>query len=76
MKFNLQKLRYERLSRRVSQVEMAEALNIPRSSYYKREVGTTNITVQEFSTIISYLEIPEHEVMNFFTQEVPERELV
>lgn len=74
MKFNLQKLRYERMSRKISQDEMAEALNLKRSSYAKRESGNVKISVEEFIVIINKLGIPENEVINFFTFNVPERE--
>lgn len=74
MKFNLQKLRYERMSRKISQVEMAEALNVSRSSYAKRESGDVKISVDEFTIIINKLGIPEKEAINFFAFNVPERE--
>lgn len=74
MKFNLQKLRYERLSRKVSQDKVAQALGINRSSYHKKENGDIKISVTEFSTILSLLGIPANEAGNFFTQDVPERE--
>lgn len=74
MNFNLQKLRYERMSRKISQDEMAEALNLSRSSYAKRESGIVKISVEEFTVIINKLGIPENEAINFFTFNVPKRE--
>ncbi len=74
MTFNLQKLRYERLSRKISQDDVAKALGINRSSYYKKENGDIKISVNEFSTILTTLKIPANEAGNFFVHEVPERE--
>lgn len=75
MNFNLQKLRYERLSRKISQETMAQALGITRSTYYKKENGDIKISVEEFSVILKTLGIPYKEAGNFFTHNVPEREL-
>lgn len=74
MEFNLQKLRYERLSRQISQEEIASALNISRSSYHKKETGKIKISVNEFGIILDKFGIPKSEIINFFTQKVPERE--
>lgn len=75
MRFNLQRLRYERLSRKFSQEEMAQALNINRSSYYKKENGDIKISVEEFAKILEVLSIPQKEAGNFFEQNVPVWEL-
>jgi transcriptional regulator with XRE-family HTH domain len=72
--FNLQKLRYERLSRQVSQEEIASALNISRSYYHKKETGKAKMTVEEFAKVVEVLGIPENEIRNFFTLNVPKRE--
>jgi len=74
MEFSLQKLRYERMSRRITQEEMAKALGVTRSSYIKRENGSVKISVEEFSIILKKLGIHEDEISNFFTFKVPERE--
>lgn len=74
MRFSLQKLRYERMSRRITQDEMARVLGVSRSSYIKRENGSVKISVEEFSIILNKLGIPEDEISNFFTFNVPERE--
>lgn len=74
MRFNLQKLRYERLSRQISQEEVASALNISRSYYHKKETGKAKMTVDEFGKVIEVLGIPESEIIKFFTLNVPERE--
>ena len=74
MQFNLQKLRYERLSRQISQEEVASALNISRSYYHKKETGKAKMTVDEFAKVLEVLDIPETEVPKFFTLNVPKRE--
>lgn len=74
MNFNLQKLRYERMSRRITQEEMARELGVTRSSYIKRENGSVKISVEEFSLIIKRLDIPSEDVAIFFTNDVPIRE--
>lgn len=74
MDFNLQKLRYERMSRRISQEHLADAINVHRSTYIKKESGSVAITVDEFAIIIRTLGIPTNEAINFFTHEIPERE--
>lgn len=74
MHFNLQKLRYERLSRQISQEVVASALNISRSYYHKKETGKAKMTVDEFGKVVEVLGIPEAEIINFFTRNVPERE--
>lgn len=74
MQFNLQKLRYERMSRQISQEEVAAALNISRSYYHKKETGKAKMTVDEFGKVVEVLGIPESEIINFFTRNVPKRE--
>lgn len=74
MEFNLQKLRYERLSRQIPQEKVAAALNISRSSYHKKETGKIKISVEEFGIILDVLGIPESEIVNFFIRRVPKRE--
>lgn len=76
MNFNLQRLKFERLSRNISQQEMAKALGISRNAYYKKESGRIKITVEEFSVIMDKLGIPSKNAGIFFTFDVPERELI
>lgn len=73
MKFNLQKLRFERMSRLISQEQVASALGISRSYYHKKETGKAKMTVDEFGLVVDVLGIPKSEVVNFFSQNVTER---
>ena len=72
--FNLQKLKYERLSRNISAKEVGEALGITGNAYYKKEVGMSNISVEEFAVILDRLGIPTNKAGIFFTFDVPNRE--
>lgn len=74
MNFNLQKLRYERLSRKIPQEKMAKAIGVTRSTYYKKENGYIKISVEEFYIFLKVMDIPISEAGNFFKQNVPERE--
>lgn len=74
MNFNLQKLRYERLSRKIPQEKMAKAIGVTRPTYYKKENGAIKISVEEFFIFLDVLGIPPSEAGNFFTQNVPKRE--
>lgn len=74
MKFDLRRLRFERLSREIPQTKVAEALNISRSTYHKKEKGKLKIGVDEFARILDVLGIPPSEVPNFFVPDVPDRE--
>lgn len=74
MEFSLQKLRYERMSRQITQEEMAKALGVTRTSYIKRENGSVKISVEEFSIILNKFGMSEEEISNFFTFKVPKRE--
>lgn len=74
MRFNLQRLRFERISRKVSQEHMAQELGINRTSYHKKEMGKIKISVEEFAKILEVLNIPQSNAGYFFDQIVPERE--
>ena len=76
MEFDLQKLRYERMSRMIPQETVAAALKISRSYYHKKETGKAKMTVNEFAKVIEVLGIPETEIINFFKRKVPKREQI
>lgn len=72
--FNLQKLKYERLSRNVSAEKVGEHLGISANAYYKKESGASNISVEELGSILKALDIPERNAGIFFTFNVPDWE--
>ena len=76
MHFDLQRLRYERMSRKISQEKVADALGVKRSTYHKKENGLIKIGVEEFGIILDVLKIPHEELGIFFTTKVPEREQI
>lgn len=65
-KFNLQKLKYERLSRKISQREVGESLGISTNAYSRKEAGTTNITVEEIPIIFGTIGIEMEDVAEFY----------
>lgn len=65
--FNLQRLRFERMSRKFPVAEMSELLGISANAYYKKERGATNITVDELCTILTALRIPRSDIHLLFT---------
>jgi len=74
-KFNLQRLKFERLSRNISAEKVGKALGISANAYYKKESGMNNISVEEFGVILKALGIPERNAGIFFTFNVPDWEL-
>lgn len=72
--FNLQKLKYERLSRNISAEKIGKSLGISANAYYKKESGMSGISVEEFAIILKALGIPEKNAGIFFTFNVPEWE--
>lgn len=74
MKFDLEKLRFERISRKITQEKVASALGIHRSSYHKKEHGNNKMSVEEFATVLNVLGIPHSEISSFFTKNVADRE--
>lgn len=71
MCFNLQRLRYERLSRKVTQEKIAEALGVQRSTYHKKENGKIRLDVDEFAVVLRVLGIPEKEAGIFLLLKFP-----
>lgn len=65
--FDLQRLRFERVSRKYPVDELSTLLGISRNAYYKKERGATNITVKELAVILTALQIPRSEIQLFFT---------
>lgn len=66
IRFNLQRLRFERMSRKCQVDELSAALGISRNAYYKKERGETNITVNELCIILTTLRMPHQEIHYLF----------
>lgn len=65
--FKLDLLKEVRLGQGWSVGRMADMLGISNNAYYKKENGTTNITVDEFSIIAHTLRIPNSQYHKFFS---------
>lgn len=74
--FNLQRLKFERISRNISAEKIGEALGISANAYYKKESGSSNISVEEFGVILEVMDIPERNAGIFFTFNVPDWEQI
>lgn len=73
-KFDLARLKAERVARNLNQEEMAKRLGMSRSSYSKRENGKIDISVDELAKIIQVLGINKNKMSLFFTQSVPDKQ--
>lgn len=65
-RFSLQKLRFERLSRYITQGDVAKALNISTNAYARKENGGINITVEELPIILEAIGIEMEDVAEFY----------
>lgn len=55
VKFNLKRLKAERIAQGMTQADIAKKLGMTRVSYAKRENGNINISVDEFAEILTAL---------------------
>lgn len=75
MSIDLAKIKRERMSRGLTQEDMADALGWKsRSSYAKRESGSVPIGADELIHIAEVLGYSDKKVGIFFTRTVPEKE--
>lgn len=72
-KFNLLRLKMERVVRNVSVPTLAEALGISKGAYYKKESGQTAITVDDLCVIMNTLGVNQKDIGYFFTKPDDER---
>lgn len=72
VEFNLNELKVARVRRNYTQADMGKALNMPLTSYCKRESGVTKISVEEFAKIVDILDIKD--VSIFFTDSVDKKQ--
>lgn len=75
-KFDLSRLKAERVARNLDQEEMAKRLGMSRSSYSKRENGKIDISVDELAKIIQVLGMSKNNLSLFFTQNVPNKQQI
>jgi transcriptional regulator with XRE-family HTH domain len=67
MKFDLNRLKAERVAKGYSQEQLAKKLKWTRSVYTKRENGSVPLGVDELAEIATALQIPEARIAIFFT---------
>ncbi|WP_353452869.1 helix-turn-helix domain-containing protein [Staphylococcus coagulans] len=69
-RFNVRRMKAERIARGISIAEMATKLEMAPGTYSKKENGHIRITVDDLAKIFEVLNIPEKECGIFFTVEV------
>lgn len=74
VKFNLKRLKAERVAQGMTQADIAKKLGMTRVSYAKRENGDINISVDEFAKILTALGYDKNKMPIFFEIDVPENE--
>lgn len=74
VKFNLKRLKAERIAQGMTQADIAKKLGMTRISYAKRESGYINISVDEFAEILTALGYDKSKMPIFFKMNVPENE--
>lgn len=57
MKFDLQRLKGERVARGITQAEMAHKIGISTNAYWRKENGERDIGMEEFVKILNVLGI-------------------
>lgn len=55
MKFDLTRLRAERIAKGLTQEKMAEKLDLSRNGYWKKENGQRDFSMKEFTKILDIL---------------------
>ena len=74
LNLNLNRLKAERVAKGWNQSEFARKLGMSRVSYWKRENGIVDISVNELAKMLQVLGYGKNDVSLFFTQSVPEKQ--
>lgn len=74
LNLNLNRLKAERVAKGWDQSEFAHKLGMSRVSYWKRENGIVDISVNELAKMLQTLGYGKNDVSLFFTQSVPKRQ--
>lgn len=74
MKFNLKRLRAERVAKGLTQAQMASAIGISTNAYWHKENGQRDIGVNEFVKILQVLGYSKDKLSIFFDQSDDKRE--
>lgn len=74
MKFDLNRLKAERVARNLTQAEMAEKIGISTNTYWKKEHGYRDISMEEFIKILGVLGLSKKQLPLFFAINVDKKE--
>lgn len=66
MKFDLQRLKAERVAQRITQAEMARKIGISTNAYWRKENGDRDIGMEEFVKILQVLGFNKKQISLFF----------
>ncbi|BBN99196.1 helix-turn-helix domain-containing protein [Sporolactobacillus terrae] len=73
LRFNVKRVKAERIARGITQERMAEILGISRAQYIRKENGKRPIAVDELTVICDSLKITREHVLIFFVNDVDNR---
>lgn len=65
-KLDLSRIKAERVAKGLTQTEMAEAVGMNRTTYIRKEAGKTDLGVEEFMAIVTYLGFETTDLSIFF----------
>lgn len=71
LNLDLKRLKAERVAKGLDQEQFAKKIGMSRVSYWKRENGLVDISVNELAKMIQALGYGKENVSLFFTQSVP-----
>lgn len=74
MKFDLNRLKAERVAKGFTQQDLADALGISRTAYWKKESGDSDIGLEQFLKILQILGLSKQDLPIFFANNVDKRE--
>ncbi|TDM47783.1 XRE family transcriptional regulator [Macrococcoides goetzii] len=74
IKFNVNRLRAERIARGISLHDMAGKMEMAPSTYSKKETGLIRINVDDLAKAVSILDISDAELGIFFVKDVAKQE--
>lgn len=66
MKFDLKRLKGERVARGITQAEMAHQIGISTNAYWRKENGERDIGMEEFVKILKVLGFKKKQISLFF----------
>lgn len=74
LNLDLKRLKAERVAKGLDQEQFAKKIGMSRVSYWKRENGLVDISVNELAKMIQALGYGKENVSLFFTQSVPKKQ--